>query len=256
MTHIEDTELLRRNVRDAYAQVALDPRAVIGSYGGRPLAAKLDYPTELVDTLPDRAVESFAGVNNPFSLRTLKRGEKVVDVGSGAGFDTFVAAHAVGGSGLVIGVDMTTEMVTKARHTAKALDLTQVEFREGLAEDLPIEDGWADVVISNGVINLCDDKAAVMAEIQRVLRPGGALQFADVATGRPVPAEAVCDLDLRAFCIAGGLTLAAWQKLLEQAGFTDVTVGPPFDNFAGTPGEEQARDFDVYGYAFLAIRPT
>ena len=256
MTHTEDPELLRRTVREAYAQVALDPRGVIGSYGGRPLAAKLGYPAHLVETLPEQAVESFAGVNNPFSLRTLKRGEKVVDVGSGAGFDAFIAAHAVGETGHVIGVDMTPEMVTKAQRTAKALGLHQVEFRQGLAENLPIEDGWADVVISNGVINLSDHKPSVLAEIYRALRAGGALQFADVATGRPVPSEASCDLSLRAFCIGGGHTLTAWQALLEQAGLIDLTIGPPFDNFAGTPGEEQARNYDVHGHAFLAFKAT
>ena len=254
MTHTQDPDLLRRSVRDAYAQVAIDPRAIIGSYGGRPLAVKLGYPTDLLDTFPEEAVESFAGVHNPFSLRPLTHGDKVVDVGSGAGFDVFIAAHAVGETGRVLGVDMTPEMLTKAQRTATALDLPQVEFREGMAEDLPVEDGWADVVISNGVLNLCDDKATVIAEIHRVLRPGGALQFADVATGRPVPAAAACDLDLRAFCLGGGLTLTAWQELLEHAGFTNLTISAPFDNFASTPGEEQARNFDVHGYAFVAFK--
>ena len=135
-------------------------------------------------------------MSNPFSLRHLKRGEKVVDVGSGAGFDAFVAAGQVGDQGDVIGIDMTPEMVAKSRASADALGLKQVGFREGLAEALPIEDGWADVVISNGAINLCADKRTVLAEIHRVLRPGGALQFADVANGRPVPPEALRDIDL------------------------------------------------------------
>jgi ubiquinone/menaquinone biosynthesis C-methylase UbiE len=149
-----------------------------------------------VDALPEPAVESFAGVANPFSLRTLQSGERVVDVGSGAGFDTFVAATQVGSTGYVVGVDMTTEMLTKSRHTAALLELDHVEFREGLAETLPVDDGWADVVIANGVINLCADKQAVFGEIHRVLRPGGWLQFADIANGRPVPPEALRDIDL------------------------------------------------------------
>src|SRR6266566_3979691 len=121
---------------------------------------------------------------------------RLVDVGSGAGFDSFIAAGQVGRGGQVVGVDMTAEMLAKSRRTAEALGLAHVEFREGLAEALPVADGWADVVISNGVINLCADKQAVFAEIRRVLRPGGQLQFADIANGRPVPAEALRDIDL------------------------------------------------------------
>ena len=190
MDETADAESLRQGVRERYRDVALNPDGSLGSYTGRRLAAKLGYPGAIVDAMPDRAVESFAGVSSPFSLRQLERGERVVDVGSGAGFDAFVAAGLVGDEGRVVGVDMTPEMVRKSQDTARALGLDQVEFREGLAENLPIEDGWADVVISNGVINLCADKRAVLAEIHRVLRPGGALQFADVATGRPaVPAS-------------------------------------------------------------------
>ena len=193
---IVDQEALRREIRDKYRDVAVDPDRSFDFCTGRPLAERLGYPGSIVDALPDRAVESFAGVSNPFSLRHLKRGEKVVDVGSGAGFDAFVAAGQVGEKGRVIGIDMTPEMVAKSRASAGALGLKQVEFREGLAEALPVEDGWADVVISNGAINLCADKRTVLAEIHRVLRPGGALQFADVANGRPVPPEALRDIDL------------------------------------------------------------
>ena len=141
-------------------------------------------------------MESFAGVANPFSLQPLSEGEQVVDIGSGAGFDSFVAAHQVGPTGKVVGVDMTEEMLAKSRATREKLGLGHVEFREGLAEDLPIEDGWADVVISNGVINLCPDKRAVFSEIYRVLRPGGRLQFADIANGKPVPEAAIRNIDL------------------------------------------------------------
>ena len=193
---VPDVEALRSKVRDKYRQVAAAPDARYHFRTGRPLAARLGYDCAVVDSLPDRAVESFAGVGNPFSLRDLQPGERVVDVGSGAGFDSFVAADLVGPSGRVVGVDMTAEMLTKARETARALRADHVEFREGLAEALPVEDGWADVVISNGVINLCADKRAVFDEIHRVLRPGGWLQFADIATGRPVPVEAMRDVDL------------------------------------------------------------
>jgi SAM-dependent methyltransferase len=191
-----DPEALREEVRHKYRDVAVDPGGSFHFHTGRPLASRLGYDAADVDALPDRAVESFAGVGNPFSLRRLAPGERVADVGSGAGFDSFIAAAQVGPGGEVVGVDMTPEMLAKARHTAEALGLAHVEFRDGLAEALPVEDGWADVVISNGVINLCADKQAVFAEIFRVLRPGGRLQFADIANGRPVPAEALRDIDL------------------------------------------------------------
>jgi arsenite methyltransferase len=191
-----DVAILRSRVRDKYREVALDPHGVRHFHTGRLLAARLGYDEVVVDGLPDRAVESFAGVGNPFSLRGLARGERVVDVGSGAGFDSFIAATQAGPTGWVVGIDMTSEMLAKSRATVEELDLAHVEFREGLAEAMPVEDGWADVVISNGVINLCADKQAVFAEIHRVLRPGGVLQFADIANGRPVPIEAMRDVDL------------------------------------------------------------
>jgi len=191
-----DPEALREQVRDKYREVAVHPYAAFHFHTGRGLAARLGYEMRAVDALPDRAVESFAGVANPLSLRQLAAGEQVVDVGSGAGFDSFIAAGQVGPRGRVVGIDMTPEMLAKSRVTAEALGLTHVEFRDGLAEALPVEDAWADVVISNGVINLCADKRSVFAEIQRVLRPGGRVQFADIANGRPVPPEALRDIDL------------------------------------------------------------
>ena len=193
---LPDGATLRAQVRHKYRQVASDPGGHYHFHTGRRLAARLGYDTADVDALPDRAVESFAGVANPFSLRRLEPGERVVDVGSGAGFDSFVAARQVGPCGQVIGVDMTPEMLDKAQATAASLGLDHVEFRAGLAEALPVDDGWADVVISNGVINLCADKRAVFAEIRRVLKPGGWLQFCDIANGRPVPPVAVRDVDL------------------------------------------------------------
>jgi arsenite methyltransferase len=193
---VVDAEELREQVKEKYREVADDPHRTFHFHTGRPLAARLGYDGAAVDALPDRAVESFAGVGNPFSLRTLGVGERVVDVGSGAGFDTFIAAGQVGLTGRVIGVDMTPEMLAKSRETTAMLAFDHVEIREGLAEQLPVEDGWADAVISNGVINLCADKRAVFEEIWRVLHPGGWLQFADIANGRPVPPEALRDIDL------------------------------------------------------------
>ena len=191
-----DRDRLRRGISDKYTEVAQEPEKGFHFHTGRPLAARLGYEPEAVDALPDRAVESFAGVGNPFALRRLGPGERVVDVGSGAGFDSFIAAGQVGAGGEVVGVDMTTEMLEKSRATAAALEFDHVTFVDGFAEELPVADGWADAVISNGVINLCPDKRAVFGEIRRVLRPGGVLQFADIANGRPVPPEALRDIDL------------------------------------------------------------
>jgi SAM-dependent methyltransferase len=191
-----DAAALRERVRGKYREVALQPGAGFHFHTGRPLARRLGYDPAVVDALPDQAVASFAGVANPFALRRPQPGEQVVDVGAGGGFDAFIAAAQVGARGRVVGVDMTPEMVDKARATAGLLGLHQAEFRQGLAEALPIADQWADTVISNGVINLCADKRAVFAEIWRVLKPGGFLQFADIANGRPIPRQAPRDIDL------------------------------------------------------------
>jgi arsenite methyltransferase len=191
-----DAVALREEVKNKYREVAADPHGKHHFHTGRYLAKHLGYDQDFVQSLPDAAVESFAGVANPFSQRSLSKGEKVVDVGSGAGFDSFVAAHQVGPTGRVVGVDMTEEMLAKSRATVAKFGPAHVEFREGLAERLPVEDGWADVVISNGVINLCADKKTAFAEIYRVLRPGGRLQFADIANGKPVPESAIRDIDL------------------------------------------------------------
>ena len=250
-----DVEALRAQVREQYREVALQPDGDFHFHTGRPLAARLGYAAHEVDPLPDRAVESFAGVGNPFSLRPLLPGERVVDFGSGGGFDCFVAARTVGPDGHVIGVDMTPEMLSKARDTAAELALANVEFREGLLEEVPVEDGWADVVISNGVINLCADKAAVFREAHRVLRPGGVLQFADISNGKPLPEAAVCEIDLWTGCIAGGLPMGEWCAAIEGAGFTDLSVGLPVDAFGGSGGERNAKAYDVAAHVFLARRP-
>jgi SAM-dependent methyltransferase len=188
--------VVREEVRKKHRDVAIRPNDKYHFHTGRPLAVRLGYDGNAVNAMPDEAVESFAGVANPFSPRDLKPGERVVDLGSGAGFDCFIAAGKVGPTGHVVGVDMTEEMLAKSRSTAKTMDLGNVEFREGILEELPVEDGWADVVISNGVINLCADKRQVFGQIQRVLKSGGYLQFADIANGKPVPASAVANIDL------------------------------------------------------------
>jgi arsenite methyltransferase len=191
-----DIDELRTEIRTKYSEVVDTPDAEFHFHTGRFLAKHLGYDTDLVDPMPEAAVESFAGIANPFYHRPLEQGERVADLGSGAGFDSFLAGRAVGAQGRVVGVDMTPEMLDKSRKTAAEIGADNVEFREGYLEALPIEDGWADVVISNGVFNLCPDKRAAFDEAWRVLRAGGVLQFADIASARPVPEDVMHHIDL------------------------------------------------------------
>jgi arsenite methyltransferase len=191
-----DAVALREEVKSKYHSVAVDPLGSYHFHTGRPLARHLCYDETVVARMPESAIEAFAGVGNPFSQGALRPGERVVDLGSGGGFDCFVASEQVGAEGQVVGVDMTEEMLQRSRSAASAMGLGNVEFRQGVIEDLPVEDGWADVVISNGVINLCADKHRVFTEIMRVQRPGGRLQIADIATGKSVPEAAIRNIDL------------------------------------------------------------
>jgi arsenite methyltransferase len=191
-----DAVALRNEVRAKYRDVAVNPHGTFHFHTGRALARRLGYDEDVVARMPERAIEAFAGVGNQFSQGTLNGGERVVDLGSGGGLDCFVAAEQVRPEGRVVGVDMTDEMLERSRAAANAMGLGNVEFRKGIIENLPVENGWADVVISNGVINLCADKHRVFNEVMRVLRPGGRLQFADIATGKVVPEAAVRNIDL------------------------------------------------------------
>ena len=191
-----DLEELRNQVREKYREVAEDPAGDYHFHTGRQHALRLGYPPSPLDRLPDEACEAFAGVANPFYWGGPRPGERVVDLGSGAGMDSFLAALWVGPEGRVIGVDMTPQMLERSRELARKLGLENVEFREGFIERLPIEDAWADLVISNGVINLCPDKLGVYREIYRVLKPGGRLTIADICVEKPVPESALKDIDL------------------------------------------------------------
>ena len=196
MTLKLDLDQLRRAVREEYAEVATSPGKGFHFHTGRPLARMLGYDQAAVDTLPDRVVESFAGVGNPFAWGTLREGEIVVDLGSGAGLDALLATQQVGPTGRVIGIDMTDAMIEKARANAALIGATNVEFRKGYLEEIPVEDASVDVVISNGVINLCPDKVAVWEEIYRILKPGGRVQISDIIVGKEVPAAAKENIDL------------------------------------------------------------
>ena len=191
-----DVESLRHEVQVKYSEVATAPTQGFHFRTGRPMAERLGYPKEILDSLPEKCVESFAGVGNPFSLGEIMPGESVVDVGSGAGFDSLVAGRMVGPTGSVIGVDMTPKMLRKARGNARRVKASNVTFRKGLVEKLPIPDGSADVVISNGVINLVPYKEAALQEIFRVLKPGGRFYLADIVVHKPVPDSARQNVEL------------------------------------------------------------
>jgi arsenite methyltransferase len=190
-----DVELLKSEIKKTYASVSEQPERDFIFPTGRAWAEDLDYPDELAD-VPEWAVESFAGVANPWQLGRLNAGERVLDLGSGAGTDSLVAAQMVGEHGHVTGIDMTPAMLAKARAAAAEMGLSNVEFVEGEAERLPFPDESFDVVVSNGVIDLIPDKDAVFSELRRVLVRGGRLQIADVTIQNPVSAEGRRNIDL------------------------------------------------------------
>jgi arsenite methyltransferase len=191
-----DVAVLREAIRAEYAQVAADPGQGFHFHTGRRLARILGYDDAWLDGVPEESIASFAGTGNPFSLGTLRPGEQVVDVGCGAGIDSLIAARMVGASGAVVGVDMTPAMLDRGRASAERGGFSNVRFHEGLAESLPVADGWADVVISNGVLNLFPDKFAGLCEMARVLKPAGRLQIGDILVQTSVGAKAKRDIDL------------------------------------------------------------
>lgn len=191
-----DVAKLRQEIRTKYVEVIEHPDATFHFHTGLRAAANAGYRDEWLEGLPKSSIASFAGVANPFHWGLPLPGERVVDVGSGIGMDSMVAANAVGAEGRVVGVDMTPEMLERARAGAQEAGIPNVEFREGLAEQLPVDEGWADLVISNGVINLVPDKVGAYREIARVLKPGGRAQIADICVEKPVPESALGDIDL------------------------------------------------------------
>lgn len=191
-----DVEELRAAIREEYETVAREPGRGFHFHTGRTLTRIVGYEDEWLEGIPETAIESFAGTGNPFSLGRLKPGERVVDIGCGAGIDSLIAARMVESEGRVIGIDMTPAMLDRARSAAAEAGFKNVEFREGVMEDLPVEDAWADVVISNGVLNLTPDKPTVLAEMARVLKPGGRLQIADILVEKEVSGGAKQKIDL------------------------------------------------------------
>jgi arsenite methyltransferase len=191
-----DVDALRQAIRDEYNVVASDPSHGFHFHTGRRLAGILGYQDAWLEGIPEGTVASFAGTGNPFSMGELASGEHVVDVGCGAGIDSLIAARMVGPSGAVVGIDMTPAMLDKARTNAAVAGFTNIRFHQGLAESLPVDDGWADVVISNGVLNLFPDKFSALQEMARALRPGGRLQIGDILVERAVGEKGKRNIDL------------------------------------------------------------
>ena len=251
-----DVSQLRSAIQKEYTDVAACLMQGFHFHTGRFLADRLGYPADRVAALPDSAVESFAGVGNPFSWGEPAPGETVVDLGSGAGFDVLQAAQMVGTDGRVIGVDMTPAMLEKSTRNAALLGLNNVEFRRGYLEELPVPDESVDVVISNGVLNLCPDKAAVLAEAFRVLKPGGRLQLSDIVVGREVPADAKADVALWTGCIAGALSERELRGILTEAGFDEIAFAAKrYDVFSDAPSASSAAEFETQGVDILGRKP-
>src|SRR6266581_4033540 len=191
-----DLGSLRQAIQEEYTAVAQEPGRGYHFHTGRPLASMLGYHDDWLEGLLEGSIASFAGTGNPFGIGQLQPGERVVDIGSGAGIDSLIEAKMVGPNGQVIGVDMTPAMLQKARKSATEAGLGNVKFRKGLAESLPVPDRWADVIISNGVLNLVPDKLAALQEMARVLKPTGRLQIGDILVQQAVPEDSKKQIDL------------------------------------------------------------
>jgi ubiquinone/menaquinone biosynthesis C-methylase UbiE len=213
-----DEQYLERAIVEMYTEVATNPGGDFHFLTGRPLAEALGYDPALLDRIPAEAVESFAGVGHYFDLAALRDGEVVVDLGSGSGTDLFCAAVQVGPAGRAIGIDMTPAQLAKAGRLRDAAGLDRVELVEGRIESVPLPDGVADCVVSNGVINLAPDKASVFREAARLLRPGGRLALADIVSGRPLVGRTRRNTDLWAACIGGAIPQESYVEAIEAAG--------------------------------------
>lgn len=186
------------------------------------------YPSDLLATLPEAESTVSYGCGDPITLASLQPGQTVLDLGSGAGLDCFFAANKVGETGHVIGVDMTPEMIERARSSAKRMDIQNVEFRQGYLEDLPVEANSIDVIISNCVINLAPDKSKVFTEAFRVLKPGGKFAVSDIVTDGPLPASIKQSLSAWAGCVAGAVDTKDYIRMMETVGFTNISITPVF----------------------------
>lgn len=249
-----DTQELEAKVKTMYRDVAEQPRGDYHFELGRTLADRLGYPADVLDRVPEGAVESFAGVGYFFDLAGLHDGENVVDLGSGSGMDVFFAAVQVGTTGSVVGVDFTREQLEKARRLAAEESFAQVEFREGRIERAPADDESADCVISNGVINLAPDKERVFTEAARLLRPGGRLAIADIVSEQQLKESIVCDADLWASCIGGAAQQDAYRQAIESAGLRIEELRHNPYKFISERAREASATYGVKSVSLLAVK--
>ena len=252
-----DVDELRDKVKVMYRAVAQEPNGEFHFEMGRALAERLGYPSGELDGVPAEAIESFAGVGYHLGLAAITAGETVVDLGSGAGMDAFLAARHCGPSGEVVGVDMTDEQLAKARGLAARDGIANARFEQGYIEEAPVGDSWADVVISNGVINLTDDKAAVFREIARMLKPGGRLAISDIVTERHLTEAIVCDVNLWASCIGGAMQHDEYRQAIEAAGLEiDTLQANPQYHFISDSAQGATETFGVKSVSVLATKPA
>src|SRR4051794_21895452 len=249
-----DTIELRAHVRAMYREVAFEPGNDFHFETGRALAARLGYPDAWLAAVPPDVLASFAGVGHFLDLAELKAGETVLDLGSGSGTDSFIAAELVGERGQVIGVEMTDAQLGKARHFAP--DPSRVRFVEGLIEEPPVPAGTVDAVISNGVFNLAPDKDKVFRGVARALRPGGRLALADIVSGRELKPATRANVALWAACIAGSIPQDAYVAAIEAAGLQVVRVpATPAYRFITPRAQEAADRYGVSAISLLAVKP-
>jgi len=252
-----DVDELRDKVKVMYRAVADAPGGEFHFEMGRVLAERLGYPPGELDAVPAEAIESFAGVGYHLGLAAIAAGEHVVDLGSGAGMDAFLAAQHAGRDGEVVGIDMTDEQLAKARRLAERDGHTNVRFEKGYIEDAPVADGSVDVLISNGVINLCDDKTAVFREIARMLKPGGRMAISDIVTERQLTEAIVCDVNLWASCIGGAMQQDDYRRAITDAGLELRTVQDnPQYHFISDSAQGATETFGVKSVSVLATKPT
>jgi len=250
-----DTTELEQRVRRMYEEVALEPDREFHFETGRPLAERLGYRPADLDRIPAAAIDSFAGVGYFLDLASIKPGEVVLDLGSGSGTDSFLAALAGGSSGRVIGIDMTEGQLDKARRLAAAGGFGNVDFRVGYVERPPVEPESFDCVISNGVINLSPDKPAVFAAVARALRPGGRLALADIVTDTQLPEGVTCDASLWAACIGGAMQRDGYRAAIESAGFEiEAWRENPEYRFVSDRADNATQKYGVTSISLLARR--
>jgi arsenite methyltransferase len=250
-----DTAELEQRVKHMYEEVAREPDREFHFETGRALAERLGYPPAQLDRIPAAAIDSFAGVGHFLDLAALAPGETVLDLGSGSGTDSFLAALAVGSQGRVIGVDMTDAQLDKARRLAAETGVGNVEFRAGYIERPPIEDATVDCVVSNGVINLSADKPAVFAAAARALRPGGRLALSDIVTAIRLPEGVTCDAALWAACIGGAMQRDDYRAAIEAAGFAIETWREnPEYGFVSERADNATTKYGVTSISLLARR--